>query len=212
MEMEMEIVHDQLTFWCHVCDMSVTLPATTVACPHCFSDLLELMDYSTHAPEADRLNSPLLRRLLHHLSAADVLPPPPANVYLLPASKAYVDVIPTVKMTSRSMTVCAVCKEQFAEDAEAKQLACSHVYHPDCILPWLSSRSSCPLCRFQLPTDVDHPPDSQHRLQRLVHYRLQLHDHRNDLRAVNYFISFIQVGYSKMVLDESESSYTKTGV
>ncbi|PRQ54404.1 putative aminoacyltransferase, E1 ubiquitin-activating enzyme [Rosa chinensis] len=190
----MEMGHQQ-TFWCHECDMSVSLPppptTTSVVCPHCFSDLLELMDSSGdnfQAPEAFRrphdqdnyrLNSPVLQRLIHRLSEDDVVvPPPPANIYLLPASKAYVDAIPTVRMTSRSMSVCAVCKEQFAEDAEAKQLACNHVYHPDCILPWLSSRSSCPLCRYQLPTDDHHhaPPqqDSQHRIQRLVHYRLQL--------------------------------------
>ncbi|KAJ6777895.1 E3 UBIQUITIN-PROTEIN LIGASE PRAJA [Salix koriyanagi] len=52
------------------------------------------------------------------------------------------------------MLVCAVCKDQFLIDVEAKQLPCSHLYHPDCILPWLSNHNSCPLCRFQLQTPV----------------------------------------------------------
>ncbi|KAJ6425027.1 hypothetical protein OIU84_025739 [Salix udensis] len=52
------------------------------------------------------------------------------------------------------MLGCAVCKDQFLIDVEAKQLPCSHLYHPDCILPWLSNHNSCPLCRFQLQTPV----------------------------------------------------------
>lgn len=49
--------------------------------------------------------------------------------------------------------VCPVCKDPLAVDTEANQLPCSHLYHPDCILPWLSTRNSCPVCRYELPTD-----------------------------------------------------------
>lgn len=49
--------------------------------------------------------------------------------------------------------VCAVCKDPLSIDAEARQLPCSHLYHPSCILPWLRTRNSCPVCRYELPTD-----------------------------------------------------------
>lgn len=63
-----------------------------------------------------------------------------------------------VKITSAFLVIdpivlCAVCKDQFVIDDEAKQLPCKHLYHPDCILPWLSQHNSCPVCRFQLPKE-----------------------------------------------------------
>lgn len=66
--------------------------------------------------------------------------------------------IPTIKVTSAlldedQVLICAICKDQFLLEVEAKQLPCSHLYHPDCILPWLSNHDSCPLCRFKLPSD-----------------------------------------------------------
>lgn len=182
---------DHQTFWCHECDMSVSLvPCSaqeTLLCPHCFSDLLELMDssssssssFSDHQHNSQDnflLNSPFLHRLIHHLSTHpinhdDRLPSPTAAVppSSLPASKASVDAIPTLKITSSMLDLdplllCAVCKDPFLHSVDAKQLPCNHLYHPHCILPWLSSHSSCPLCRFQLPTDT-HQPHLRHQNQ-----------------------------------------------
>jgi len=51
---------------------------------------------------------------------------------------------------------CAVCKDQFnidSEDAEEQivvTLPCKHPYHQSCIMPWLKSSGTCPVCRYQL--------------------------------------------------------------
>ncbi|KAL3531581.1 hypothetical protein ACH5RR_005102 [Cinchona calisaya] len=58
---------------------------------------------------------------------------------------------------------CAICKDSLHIGTVVNQLPCFHLYHPSCILPWLSSRNSCPLCRYELPTD---DKDYENRKQR----------------------------------------------
>lgn len=73
-----------------------------------------------------------------------------------PASKAAIESMPTIEIISSHVITeshCAVCKEAFELGAEAREMPCKHIYHPDCILPWLSLRNSCPVCRHELPTD-----------------------------------------------------------
>lgn len=75
-----------------------------------------------------------------------------------PASKSAVESMPVVKIVETHIGTeshCAVCKEAFELDAEAREMPCKHIYHSDCILPWLSLRNSCPVCRFELPTDMN---------------------------------------------------------
>ncbi|XP_073293165.1 probable E3 ubiquitin-protein ligase RHC2A [Primulina huaijiensis] len=75
-----------------------------------------------------------------------------------PASKAAVESMPTVEISGQHIGLeshCAVCKEPFELGAEAREMPCNHLYHQDCILPWLSLKNSCPVCRHELPTDND---------------------------------------------------------
>ncbi|WKA02527.1 hypothetical protein VitviT2T_020703 [Vitis vinifera] len=178
---------DRRTYWCHECDMSVTLSPSsssspTLLCPHCHSDFLEEMDspnpnpnpnptapnFSFHS-ENFLLDSPYLHRLIHHLThpsdtnndgndSSDLPPPRYLNPNSVAASRASLEALPTFKITPSFLQLdpilfCAVCKDQFVVDVEAKRLPCNHIYHSDCILPWLSQQNSCPLCRFRLPTD-----------------------------------------------------------
>ncbi|CAH8376341.1 unnamed protein product [Eruca vesicaria subsp. sativa] len=75
-----------------------------------------------------------------------------------PASKSAVEGLPEVEigrdhLESDCQSHCAVCKENFEMKSVVREMPCSHVYHPDCILPWLAIRNSCPVCRHELPAD-----------------------------------------------------------
>jgi E3 ubiquitin-protein ligase RNF115/126 len=82
-----------------------------------------------------------------------------------PTAKAAVAALPDVAVSADMMAAdggaqCAVCMDDFELGAAAKQLPCNHVFHKDCILPWLELHSSCPVCRHELPTD---DPDHDNR-------------------------------------------------
>lgn len=80
-----------------------------------------------------------------------------------PASKAAIESMPTIEIVESHIATephCAVCKEAFELGNEVREMPCKHIYHSDCILPWLSLRNSCPVCRHELPSDGTSPLDS----------------------------------------------------
>lgn len=90
------------------------------------------------------------------------LPPPPVSIYApvinspvhrggsqaVPA--ASIAALPTVTV-SDTAEVCAVCTEPLPLAAAARRLPCGHLYHSDCIVPWLSLHNTCPVCRRSIP-------------------------------------------------------------
>ena len=101
----------------------------------------------TRGNAGDYFIGPGLEELFEQLSANDRRGPPPA-------SRSSIDAMPTVKITQkhlRSDSHCPVCKDKFEMGSEARQMPCNHMYHTDCIVPWLVQHNSCPVCRQELP-------------------------------------------------------------
>ncbi|XP_074566550.1 E3 ubiquitin-protein ligase RING1-like [Curcuma longa] len=93
-----------------------------------------------------------LERLIQQLAEND-----PIRYGAPPAAKSAIEALPDIKVSPESVgseeSQCAVCWDAFEADGVAKQMPCKHIYHKDCILPWLALHNSCPVCRFQLPAD-----------------------------------------------------------
>lgn len=71
-----------------------------------------------------------------------------------PASKSAIESLDTLVIKEeQEVMACAICKDVVNVGEMAKNLPCGHGYHDDCIVQWLGSRNSCPVCRFELPTD-----------------------------------------------------------
>lgn len=94
----------------------------------------------------DYFDDPGVELLLQHLAENG-----PNRYGTPPAQKEAVEAMPSVKIEETSQ--CSVCLEDFETGAEAKEMPCKHTFHSGCILPWLELHSSCPVCRYQLPSD-----------------------------------------------------------
>ncbi|XP_038876865.1 putative RING-H2 finger protein ATL53 [Benincasa hispida] len=50
---------------------------------------------------------------------------------------------------------CCVCYEELNDvRKEVSRIRCGHIYHKSCILTWLQSRNSCPLCRREIEFEI----------------------------------------------------------
>ncbi|KAI5659691.1 hypothetical protein M9H77_28484 [Catharanthus roseus] len=105
----------------------------------------------------DYFVGPGVEEFFEHLTTSDQRVPPPA-------SRSSIDNLPTVKISKkdvRSDSHCPVCKEKFELGSQARKLPCKHLYHSDCIVPWLEQRSSCPVCRQELAPEQSNQQQSR---------------------------------------------------
>lgn len=76
---------------------------------------------------------------------------------LPPAQRSAIDAMPTIKINHKHVredSQCPICQDEFKLGTEARQMPCKHLYHSDCIVPWLERHNSCPVCRVELPSSV----------------------------------------------------------
>lgn len=113
-----------------------------------------------HVDFGDYFLGPRLEGLIEQHISNERLGPPPA-------SRSSIDAMPTIKITNQHLqsdSHCAVCKERFELSSEARKMPCDHIYHSDCIVPWLVQHNSCPLCRVELPPQ-GHPSSRTSRMR-----------------------------------------------
>lgn len=80
-----------------------------------------------------------------------------------PASKEVVSKLPVFKIEEKhckkdevgklEMPNCAICCNDVKLGENAQLIPCGHMFHPDCIKPWFMEHNTCPICRYELPTD-----------------------------------------------------------
>jgi hypothetical protein len=93
-----------------------------------------------------------------------------------PASKTSIDKLKHFKMEKKyckkdekdpnklEYPTCSICLMDVSEGQNTILLPCGHMFHSECATKWLEIHNTCPLCRFELPTDD--PNYERDRIQR----------------------------------------------
>lgn len=115
-------------------------------------NLLQLISALTGAPfDAGFVGNPndyvfsqnaldnIITQLMEQTSGRNAPPPAPEDV---------INKLPHRELTEKereSQTDCAVCKEDFEIHETVTELPCAHLFHDDCIKPWLKVNGTCPV-------------------------------------------------------------------
>lgn len=117
---------------------------------------------------------------LEHLAETDI-----SMMGAPPAAVSFVNSLPQIRIDGQHENLdnmsCAICKECPTVGTVLNKLPCLHLYHPSCILPWLSTRNTCPLCRYELPTDdIDYEERKRNRGSEVEMLSVHLNDVNDD--------------------------------
>lgn len=162
------------THWCNTCRRGIRLQGEDLrrggGCSHCGNTFLErlcenvelnpfdLFGLAIQESRSRRVNNrrrPVLenqlsfQELFNRLSAQDRRGPPPA-------SPTVINSMPKIKIRKKHLGLnpcCPVCQDRFEMGSSARKMPCRHIYHSECIVPWLFQHNSCPVCRKELPED-----------------------------------------------------------
>lgn len=83
-----------------------------------------------------------------------------------PASKEDIDNLAVVTIAQEhidSERQCSVCMEDFQLGDVVRSLPCHHLFHMDCINPWLHLHNTCPICRKSLGTPAADAEETNER-------------------------------------------------
>ncbi|KAL2476648.1 Uncharacterized protein Adt_37384 [Abeliophyllum distichum] len=58
---------------------------------------------------------------------------------------------------------CAVCLEDFDSKQFVMLTPCDHMFHEECIVPWVKSQGKCPVCRFVISERIAAPENNSRR-------------------------------------------------
>lgn len=85
---------------------------------------------------------------------------------------------------------CCICFRSHQVNDTVVRLPCGHLFHQPCIKEWLEKKCTCPICRYEIPTD--NALFEMHRLERMRGRRIRLREHELNRLSLNELDSLME--------------------
>jgi hypothetical protein len=72
--------------------------------------------------------------------------------------------IAEIRLSQPTNFQCCICHEDMCSGQEILKLRCRHEFHSCCVQLWLETRSTCPMCRFEMPSAADQRVGEQQKI------------------------------------------------
>lgn len=76
------------------------------------------------------------------------------NYFKVLSKKDAIKLIKNIKLKNQTSdfksTECYICFNEFKESQNIIKLPCLHLFHSNCLTPWLKSNHNCPTCKIDL--------------------------------------------------------------
>lgn len=69
---------------------------------------------------------------------------------------------------------CLICQEDVVRTGYGISIECGHVFHGKCILEWMKSNQTCPICRTNFTSNSIHPLFLTNTLENDENYRYEI--------------------------------------
>ncbi|KAI8323891.1 hypothetical protein GQ54DRAFT_296470 [Martensiomyces pterosporus] len=129
-------------------------PVAALASPESYLNVArmfgEFRDNDERGSEHQQFLETLIVQLVEEANTSATGPPP--------ASREFIRSLPVISPGAcEKGASCTICND----DLEAKEdstdvvtkLPCRHFFHRECVKPWLELHNTCPMCRFEVPSD-----------------------------------------------------------
>eukprot|EP00978_Attheya_sp_CCMP212_P035557 scaffold155359_cov52-Attheya_sp.AAC.4 len=110
--------------------------------------------------------------------------PPPASTNVI--RDLAVIIVEEQDLVDETNRKCCVCFASNSLGTRVTRLPCGHLFHGTCVMQWLNTHCTCPICRYELPTEDSFyeigrlermknriPRYRQYELERMSHTELQ---------------------------------------